>query len=515
VPYPLYKVFISSTFLDLAPERRQVAQSVHDLNASLAALGIALLPIDLERGADTRPPLDVCLSEVRQSDILVAIIGKCYGSISSSGSSITEMEFDEAAKCSLQRLAYYKHDSATILRDHADTDPEKIRKLQSFRSKIDSQLKRDTFSNADELRGHLIRDLMKWVLAQAQVAKRIPASIAASALSGSKALIEALASAKWQEAAQQLSSREVKLDMQRFGLKNLYLSLLRDLLELGSFAPPTRVTEPAQRARLLLIYIEEAGDSFSGRVALEQAAALEDQIRDPHYSFEVAAARTKTILISSNRYELALPDLKKMLRRAPAALDLHLVAQSKCTVGLYYSFKGDHARALKWYWKTITVLCWMPEICPFCLCDAFIAAGNEHMALGQCVLANDRLGKGLMIALMIPNRGRQSKALHCLARHLAWHNEVRAGIAAYVWLSRVCKEVDPSSEDADLGLLLGELVVKHGHAVVEKHLREVEGQAEQVVKEALAPYGLESFTRSLQLKPSPAGDRPCDGAMKG
>jgi len=506
MPYPVYRIFVSSTFLDLAPERKQVAQAIDDLNASCGILRVALVPIDLQRGADTRPPLEVCLNEVRHSDVLVTIVGKCYGSVAPQGLSYTELEFDEAAHSKLERLAYYKNDSAFFLPEHVETDPERVEKLQSLRKKIDSRMKRDSFANADELRGHIIRDLMKWTLARPEVASSIPVSIAAAAFAGSKVLFDAFAAGKWNEAAALLSSREVILDMRRFGLGNLYLSLLRDLLELGSLAAPTRITEPKLRASLLLKYVRSAGDSFAAGVALEQAAALESTVKDKHYSFDVVRAKAESIITESRRFDIALPILKNMLRCARTTRDLHVVAQGMCTVGMNYSLKGNHTRALKWYWKSITILCWMPEMCPFCLCDAFIAAGNEHMALGDCTLANDRFGKGLMIALLIPNRDRQAKALHCLARHLTWHNELRAGIAAYVWLSRVCKEIDPRREDADLNVLLGEAVVKYGWNLVEQYLREVEGNPQEVLEKALLPYELKDFTKKLKLKRSYAGD---------
>src|SRR2546428_5321618 len=115
MPYPVYRIFISSTFLDLAPERKQVAQAIDDLNASCGILRVALVPIDLQRGADTRPPLEVCLKEVRQSDLLVTIVGKCYGTFAPQGLSYTELEFDEATKSKLERLAYYKNDSGFFL----------------------------------------------------------------------------------------------------------------------------------------------------------------------------------------------------------------------------------------------------------------------------------------------------------------------------------------------------------------------------------------------------------------
>ena len=49
-----YRVFISSTFLDLSAERKAVCDALSDLNAPLAGLGVCLIPMDLQGGADAQ-----------------------------------------------------------------------------------------------------------------------------------------------------------------------------------------------------------------------------------------------------------------------------------------------------------------------------------------------------------------------------------------------------------------------------------------------------------------------------
>jgi hypothetical protein len=80
MPHPIYRIFISSTFTDLAPERKAVEQAVADLNSAVACAGVSLFAIDLRRGSAPEPPFTVCLQEVRLSDVIVTLIGKCYGS---------------------------------------------------------------------------------------------------------------------------------------------------------------------------------------------------------------------------------------------------------------------------------------------------------------------------------------------------------------------------------------------------------------------------------------------------
>jgi Domain of unknown function (DUF4062) len=59
-----YQVFLSSTFVDLAAERKAVRDALNELNSPLSALGVCLIPIDLQSGAETEPPIDVCLQRL-------------------------------------------------------------------------------------------------------------------------------------------------------------------------------------------------------------------------------------------------------------------------------------------------------------------------------------------------------------------------------------------------------------------------------------------------------------------
>ena len=192
MPHPIYRIFISSTFNDLAPERKAVEQAVADLNSAVARAGVSLYAIDLRRGSSPEPPLEVCLQEVRLSDVIVTLVGKCCGSETKTGVSYTEAEFDEATNQKLHRLAFYKDESAIFLPEHVDTDSQKMRKLAAFRQKIDSQLKRDTFLNSDELRANLVRDLMRWLIAQPQVAATLARRSPVSFFAGGKRYFDAV-----------------------------------------------------------------------------------------------------------------------------------------------------------------------------------------------------------------------------------------------------------------------------------------------------------------------------------
>jgi tetratricopeptide (TPR) repeat protein len=505
MPHPIYRIFISSTLLDLAPERKSVEQAVTDLNSAVARAGIALHAIDLRRGSAPEPPLEVCLQEVRLSDVVITLVGKCYGSETDAGLSYSETEFDEATTQKLNRLAFYKDESAVFLPEHVDTDPEKVHKLAAFREKIDGQLKRETFLNSDELRADVIRDLMRWLIGQPQVAATMARKSPVTFFAGGKRYFDAVNQADYESAADVVLSREFTLDMQRHGLGLVHQAMLADLLGIGGRSSSGQIADLKLRARLLLRFVAGSRGTLSGSVALEEALRLQNLINDAHYSFEVAKEQVRST-IESNRYDLAKLLLKRMMKCADKTGDLHALAQAQEPFGDFYRAQGNHKKALKWYWKEIETICKMPDMCPFCLSDAFRLAGNELMSLGKCILANDRFGKSLAIARIIPSRVREIQALHFIAKHFAHHGSVREGIAAYVWLARLSAESDPSSEGANLNLLLGELSVRHGRDLIKAHLKEVEARAEQVVDEALAPYQLDKFVRKLDIKPSSAGD---------
>lgn len=500
MPYPVYRAFISSTFTDLASERLQALQSVQDLNSSFGILGFAILPIDLQRGADFRPPIDVCLHEVRNSDVMITIVGRSYGSIDSSGRSFTEMEFDAATEAGIQKLAYYKNNRAFFLPEHIENDPDKIGKLRAFQKKIDCGLKRDTFANGDELRGHIMRDLIKWAMSQNQITSKIPLSVGSVAVTACKGILEKMAAEEWSEAASQFRSRKFKLEMQRAGLSQVFQALLRDLLEIGTLRNPSKIVEPRIRAKLLIEFIEVT-NSVTRATAIEEAERLQPLINNPHFSFEVSQARVMSLIVESARFDLAIPHLKRMFSFSRLTRDPHHLGQARMTIGAFYAAQANHLRALRWFWKAINTFCCMVSPCAFCLSNAFIAAGNAHMSVGECVLANDRFAKALMCALATPSADRQARSLECLARHWTWHGELRSGVAAYVWLARLAKQHLPRTEEADLNLMLGEVALKHGYPIVAALVKEVSPDSERIVLEALRPFKIEHFIDQIGIQP--------------
>lgn len=505
MPHPIYRVFISSTFVDLAPERKAAQMAVENLNDAAARVGIALVPIDLKRGAEPEPPLEVCLREAKSSDIMITLVGKLYGSETGGGISFTEAEFDAATSERIERFAYYKDTKASFLPEHIDSEPTKQRKLEAFRKKIDGQLKRETFLTADELRGHIIRDLLRWLLQRPEVVSSMARMAPATVFPGSRAYFEAVYRGDIESAADMALSRSFTQDMRRHGLGAIHQAILADLLGLGKPAGARMALSRKKRGQVLLRFVQANRGTLRGAVALREAQAMIKEIAHPNFTYEVTVEELMS-MVEAHRFDLAERCMARMLEAAKETKDVHTVAQAFGVMGEFFSAQGNHAESLKAHWEEIDTLCAMKEICPFCLSDAFRNAGAEHMAVGECILANDRFGKSLMVARCIPNRTRQIQALHLLARHWAHHGELRPAVAGYVLLARLAAESDPIRDDASLSLLLGELEVDHGKEEIGRLLRDVEQQPQTIVDQALAPYEISDFTAKLDLKRNTEGD---------
>ena len=97
---PIVRVFVSSTWLDLQPERLAVEKALQRMHQTKLN-GMEYF------GSRDETTRDVSLKEVDRSDVYVGIIGGRYGS------GITKEEYQRAAEKPLPRFIYFK-DEKTI-----------------------------------------------------------------------------------------------------------------------------------------------------------------------------------------------------------------------------------------------------------------------------------------------------------------------------------------------------------------------------------------------------------------
>jgi hypothetical protein len=93
-----YQVFVNSTFIDLQEERRQVIQTVMELDCFPA--GMELFP------AADEEQWDFICKAIDDCDYFILIIGGRYGSLTDEGISYTEKEYDYAVEQGLPVLVF-------------------------------------------------------------------------------------------------------------------------------------------------------------------------------------------------------------------------------------------------------------------------------------------------------------------------------------------------------------------------------------------------------------------------
>lgn len=99
LPPPAYRIFISSTYVDMIPYREAIQTAI--TNCDAVAYGMErFVPAPIR-------PLDRCYEEIAGSQIYVLLLGHRYGEIDSdTGKSYTELEYIKAKEMGLPILAF-------------------------------------------------------------------------------------------------------------------------------------------------------------------------------------------------------------------------------------------------------------------------------------------------------------------------------------------------------------------------------------------------------------------------
>jgi hypothetical protein len=124
----MHTVFVSSTYLDLQPERSAVREAVLRLQCRFAGLEYF--------GSDPERPLQVSLNLVKHATIYVGIIAHRYGTVDSdSGKSITQLEYEFARDRGIPTLIYIKEPLSLVepTSQYIDFDAVSRGRLAQFR----------------------------------------------------------------------------------------------------------------------------------------------------------------------------------------------------------------------------------------------------------------------------------------------------------------------------------------------------------------------------------------------
>lgn len=149
-----YQVFISSTYTDLAEERKKILDVLFMADCIPAGME-AFVAADTEQFEVIKKVIDLC-------DYYVLIIGKRYGSVHpDTGKSYTEMEYDYAIEQGIPVLVFAIDDNVKLASDKIETDEDKKDKLKKFRTKAMTNRLASIWASTEDLTGKLAISIMK------------------------------------------------------------------------------------------------------------------------------------------------------------------------------------------------------------------------------------------------------------------------------------------------------------------------------------------------------------------
>jgi hypothetical protein len=146
-----YQVFVSSTYVDLIPERSEVMQALLELKCMPA--GMELFP------AANETQWNWIKKVIDESDYYIVIFAGRYGSTSKeTGQSYTEMEYRYALETGKPAIGFLHEDITKIQSKFVEQSATTRRKLDAFRALVSSRLCKK-YSTASDLGAKVSRSL--------------------------------------------------------------------------------------------------------------------------------------------------------------------------------------------------------------------------------------------------------------------------------------------------------------------------------------------------------------------
>jgi tetratricopeptide (TPR) repeat protein len=152
-----FSVFVCSTFDDLEQEREGVLDAIRRVQSRHNAMEFF--------GARPGRPIDICLDEVRKSDLLVVIVGLKYGSLPPGiGISYSQAEYEEGVRLKKPCLVYLRDDDVPILPKYVERDPDKLRLLETWKRALNAKHTVAKFENWPGLAVQVAADIGNFLL---------------------------------------------------------------------------------------------------------------------------------------------------------------------------------------------------------------------------------------------------------------------------------------------------------------------------------------------------------------
>lgn len=147
-----YQIFISSTFEDLREEREQVIK---------ALLEMGHIPVGMEMfSAADEEQWNIIARQIDEVDYYAVIVAHRYGSVTETGMSFTEKEYDYAVSKGVPILGFVIDEKASWPADRIETDKIKRDRLHEFRAKVRGRMV-NFWSNKNDLHAKFSIAVMK------------------------------------------------------------------------------------------------------------------------------------------------------------------------------------------------------------------------------------------------------------------------------------------------------------------------------------------------------------------
>ena len=145
------RIFLSSTYEDLADHRKAVIQALTELGADVRGMEAF--------GARTAPPKEVCLREVRGCGIYVGVFATRYGTIDQeTGKSMTHLEYEEARDHRLDIRVYLPDPDWAVPTRYVDEGAAAV-KLGELKAELRLNHTYAKFTTPEGLAEQVCRDL--------------------------------------------------------------------------------------------------------------------------------------------------------------------------------------------------------------------------------------------------------------------------------------------------------------------------------------------------------------------
>jgi len=154
-PNLLFRVFVSSTYVDLIDYRKAAEKAINDQGQKYEGMEYV--------GAKNEEPAELSLELVEKCDLFIGIYAWRYGTIpDDSEFSITEQEYRHAIKLGIPCLCYFVDEKQPWLIEFHETGTA-ADKLKRFKSSMAKEHVRATFKEPLTLENNIIRDLSNWL----------------------------------------------------------------------------------------------------------------------------------------------------------------------------------------------------------------------------------------------------------------------------------------------------------------------------------------------------------------